>query len=136
LQSLHPPLGTVDELISNTAMKSALEILGYDKVYHYFNTFSNARDHDIWVPLLKAKYSGQKVNCRAQFDKVIGHCAAVSELVEAYPEAKVILVEREIEAWLNKFDVVAKGFSIPGTRSSPFLIRDSQAGSMPRLGSG
>jgi hypothetical protein len=106
-------------------MKSALEIPGYNEVYHYFNSFSNARDHDIWVPLLKAKYSGQQVDWRAQFNKVIGHCAAVSdtppiflakELVEAYPEAEVILVEREIEAWLKTFDVIAKGFFHPGNK--------------------
>jgi hypothetical protein len=85
-------------------VKSALEILGYNEVYHYFNSFSNARNHNIWVPLLKVKYSGQKVDWRAQFDKAIGHCAAVSdtpaiflakELVKAYPEAKVLLVERD-----------------------------------------
>lgn len=106
-------------------MKSALEILGYNEVYHYFSSFSNARDHEIWVPLLKAKYSGQKVDWRAQFDKVIGHCAAVSdtpsiflakELVKAYPEANVILVEREIKAWLKSFDVIAKGFFHPGNK--------------------
>jgi hypothetical protein len=50
-------------------VKSALEILGYNEVYYYFDSFSNARDHDIWVPLLIAKYSGQKVDWRAQFDK-------------------------------------------------------------------
>ena len=104
-------------------MKLALEALGYHEVYHFFNSFSNVRDHNIWVPLLKAKYSGQEVNWRAQFDKIFGHCAAVSdtpaifsakELVEAHPEAKVILVEREIEVWLKSFDTIAKGFFYPG----------------------
>jgi hypothetical protein len=35
------------------------------------------------------------------------------ELIEAYPETKVILVEREIEAWLKSYDVIAKGFFHP-----------------------
>jgi CxxC motif-containing protein len=38
------------------------------------------------------------------------------ELVEAYPEAKVLLVEREIKAWLKSFDVIAKGFFHPGNK--------------------
>ena len=38
------------------------------------------------------------------------------ELIEAYPEAKVILAEREIEAWLKSFDVIAKGFFHPGNK--------------------
>jgi hypothetical protein len=43
-----------------------------------------------------------------KLDQLLGHVAAVTdapcnifgpELIEAYPEAKVVLIERDIEAW-------------------------------------
>jgi hypothetical protein len=59
------------------------------------------RECDMWVALLKAKINNEPRNWRAASDALLGHCAAVTaapgvysakELVEGYPEAKVILV--------------------------------------------
>lgn len=50
---------------------------------------------------------------RTDWDQLLGNFAAVSdvpiicfakELIEAYPEAKVILVERDLESWYESFD--------------------------------
>ena len=81
------------------------------------------RECDMWVALLKAKINNEARNWRAEFDAVPGHCAAVTaapgvyfakELVEAYPEAKVILVERDVESWARIFDVILSGAFNPG----------------------
>lgn len=56
---------------------------------------------------VNAKFLNQgKLYGRAKFDAYLGHCAAVTdmpcatfseELMAAYPEAKIILVERDVE---------------------------------------
>jgi hypothetical protein len=100
-------------------MKTALEILGYNHVYHGTYPNRNVKDCDMWVEALQAKYLRKgKPFQRADFDKLLGHCMAVTdgpancfgpELIEAYPEAKVVLCERDIEAWAKSFDIVIQG---------------------------
>ncbi|KAH7333090.1 P-loop containing nucleoside triphosphate hydrolase protein [Rhexocercosporidium sp. MPI-PUGE-AT-0058] len=117
------------------SMKMALEMLGYHEVYHFFNTFNNLQDHDMWIPLLKAKYSPRAptVDWRTEFDKLLGHCEAVSdtpaiffapELIAAYPDAKVILVERDVDAWCKSMEIVSSGVFNPFVRA--FAILDPQ----------
>lgn len=72
---------------------------------------------------VNAKFLGQgKPYGRAEFDALLGNCAAVTdmpcaafweELMAAYPEAKIILVERDIEDWYESFEatVVTELFS-------------------------
>jgi len=95
-------------------MKAALQILGYDDVYHMTNTWMSLRDADMWVEAYDAKLKGiGKPFGRAEFDKLLGHCMAVTdapaidfgpELIEAYPDAKIILVERDIESWYKSIE--------------------------------
>jgi hypothetical protein len=95
-------------------MKVALHILGYNDVFHNLNTFQNLREWDIWIELAQAKLSGDPstINWRKEFDGLLGHCEAVtdtppsyfgSELIAAYPDAKVILVQRDFDAWERSF---------------------------------
>lgn len=72
---------------------------------------------------VNAKFLGQgKPYGRAEFDALLGQCAAVTdmpcacfweELIAAYPDAKIILVERDIEDWYKSFEatVVTSLFS-------------------------
>ena len=63
----------------------------------------------MWMEALKAKYDGVgKPYGREEFDRLLGHCQAVSdipavvfseELIRAYPDAKVILTLRDVDAW-------------------------------------
>lgn len=95
-------------------MKAALQILGYNDVYHMTNTWTNPRDADMWVEAYDAKLEGTgKPFGRAEFDKLLGHCMAVTdapaidfgpELIEAYPESKIILVDRDVEAWYTSIE--------------------------------
>lgn len=92
------------------ALKKALQLMGIYEVYHgYSNLFDNPRDNEMWLEALEAKYDGKgKPYGRAEFDKLLGHCQAVSdipalcfaeELIAAYPEAKVILTVRDVDSW-------------------------------------
>ena len=82
---------------------------------------------------------------RAEFDALLGHCAAVTdmpcaafweELMVAYPEAKIILVERNIEDWYKSFDatVITELFSKAADVSVKYIepLVGSQIGLMSR----
>ncbi len=98
-----PRTGTV-------SMREAYSILGYAQPYHYASIVTNCRDADMWNEALRAKFHGAgKPYGRAEFDQLLGHSAAVTdtpgcvlweELVEAYPDAKVVLVGRDEDRWL------------------------------------
>lgn len=105
------------------SIHAALTILGYE-TYHGFRAFANARDYELWNPAYETKFLGkpseacQKVD-RAFLDKACGGMNAVTdmpavsfaeELITAYPEAKVVLVEREIESWYKSFEQVFINF--------------------------
>jgi len=73
----------------------------------------NPPDVDMWIEAFQAKYEniGKKFG-REEWDKLLGHCMAVTDtpaiphfdedLVDAYPEAKLILSLRDSkEQWWN-----------------------------------
>lgn len=70
-----------------------------------------------WLNAVEAKFEGKgKPYSREDFDVGLGDFAGVSdlpgcflwrELMDAYPEAKVILVPRDFESWIKSFDQAA-----------------------------
>jgi len=85
-------------------------MLGYNDVYHFTNIAAeNPRDAEMWEEAMEGKFEGGKPFTREDWDQLLGHCMAVSdapanifskELMDAYPEAKVILSVRDsAEAW-------------------------------------
>ncbi|KAJ0120149.1 hypothetical protein J7T55_001004 [Diaporthe amygdali] len=106
-----------------TSLRQALMILGHSEVYHGFRQFNNVSECAFWVEGFKAKYdpaSGRKPFGREEFDQLLGHCSAACdtpanafgpELIAAYPDAKVILVDRDISSWMRSFeDTIIKWF--------------------------
>ncbi|CAK1360307.1 uncharacterized protein RHO25_003616 [Cercospora beticola] len=100
------------------SLRQALLDLGYSDVYHYAAILNeNPRDAEMWNDALDAKYdpSGthKKPFTRKDWDQLLGHCMATTdtptvifyrELLEAYPEAKVILTVRDSpEAWVKSY---------------------------------
>ena len=96
------------------SLQNALQILGYDYVYHGFDIlFEQPQYYQAWVRLCKKKWYGDRDGesniTAADFDAIIGHSVAVTdaaasvfaaELIAAYPDAKVILNHRrDIDAW-------------------------------------
>ena len=108
------------------SMKEAYSILGYQNPYHFSSVIGNVKDSDMWLEALRAKYEGVgKPYGRAEFDQLLGHCGAVTdgpaclfweELIDAYPEAKVVLVEREEQGWLKSFSFLLAGTYRPWGR--------------------
>ena len=110
-------------------MQAALRQLGYHETYHFFSLYSNIRDCEMWQAAFEAKYSppgSRKAFGRAEWDQLLGHCAAVCdvpaicfapELIAAYPEAKVVLVGRDLGQWYRSFnDVVISNSFAPGSK--------------------
>lgn len=94
------------------SMRSALEILGYPNPYHFSSFYDNLQDCDIWRELFDAKFEGKGALTKQQFDGLLGHCGAVTdmpchlfaaELLAFYPDAKVVLVERDIDSWYKSW---------------------------------
>ncbi|TQW00289.1 hypothetical protein V2A60_001387 [Cordyceps javanica] len=92
------------------SLREALIQLGYSHTYHGFDTVIQPADDILWHKLrLKREKLGPGSLTAADFDQVIGHCAAITDhaatafaldLIAAYPEAKVILnVRKDVEAW-------------------------------------
>lgn len=91
-------------------MRAAMKELGYVDTYHMMNcSIENPPDALMWMDALTAKYDGVGVPfTRADWDQLLGNCQAVcdwpavafaKELIEAYPEAKVVLTNRDVDSW-------------------------------------
>lgn len=95
------------------SMAQALTRLGFTHCAHGMDMLDDEAYAGRFEPLLDAKYFGGSAPLdRAAFDALLGHCSAVTdmpcamlwrELHAAYPEAKVVLVERDVDAWYKSF---------------------------------
>ncbi|KAK1140972.1 hypothetical protein N8T08_009718 [Aspergillus melleus] len=78
--------------------------------------FSAPGDFKLWLQLIRAKFSNKENDKphhqRQNWDRILGSFNAVSdipciafalELREAYPDAKVILVSRDLDSWRQSF---------------------------------
>jgi hypothetical protein len=93
-------------------MQAALEILDIP-TWHNVTMAQNTNDMAMWTKGLQAKYShSDRQFGRPEFDQLLAHWGACTdqpanvfaeELVSAYPEAKVVLVERDEDKWYRSF---------------------------------
>lgn len=113
------------------SLSRALRILGYNHVQHGFELFSSRPMLcKAWTLLARRKWGrghstkpGDSNIERSDFDKLLGHCEAVTdqptaffgrELIRAYPDAKVILNYREVDPWYQSLSNITEpeGFSV------------------------
>ena len=93
------------------SMRVALKTLGFDDCYHgYSSVMENPPDNYLWQQAMDWKLKGKGSFGKTEWDQLLGHCRAVSdlpcvlfskELIETYPEAKVILTHppKGFERW-------------------------------------
>ncbi|SPJ73164.1 uncharacterized protein FTOL_02893 [Fusarium torulosum] len=96
------------------AVFTALKQLGYTPYHMSVAIGSSKTNLSLWREALDAKFYGKgKPWGREEFDKILGlHDAVVDipaicfveELVAAYPEAKVIVTQRDVDSWLENMD--------------------------------
>ena len=103
--------------------RNALFELGYSDVHHGFRFILETREALQWLRLAHAQSTHIRSDLSAaEFDKVLGDCAAVTdqpscgfahEIITAYPSAKIILNYREdVEAWHNSVESTVEMFNI------------------------
>ncbi|KAK7225017.1 hypothetical protein V2G26_013020 [Clonostachys chloroleuca] len=128
-----PPILCLGSPRTGTAsLMRALEILGFPNTHHGWDLCE--LDHLQWQwPILDQANDATFPNLptyravpfsREEWDQVFGQYDAVSDvasfyaesLIPAYPDAKVILVERDIDAWWNSMQSVVKPISSPWMR--------------------
>lgn len=95
--------------MARSAMRTALEQLGFSDTYHMKSVYENPPDIELWRQAFLAKFKGQgKPFEKEQWDQLLGHCQAVTdlptsafipELIAAYPDVKLILTQREENSW-------------------------------------
>ena len=91
------------------ALRIALNQLGYNDTYHMMcASVENPPDCLMWQDAFAAKFDKKGKFGREEWDKLLGHCQAIcdwpavafaKELIEAYPEAKVIVTTRDVDSW-------------------------------------
>ncbi|KAK5626654.1 hypothetical protein RRF57_002369 [Xylaria bambusicola] len=91
------------------SMRAAMKQLGFVDTYHMMNcSIENPPDALLWMDALRAKYDGVGEFTRKDWDKLLGWsqavcdwpaCAFAKELIEAYPEAKVVMTTRDVDSW-------------------------------------
>jgi hypothetical protein len=94
---------------------TALKQLGYTPYHISVAMGSPKTNFRLWCEALDAKFHGRgKPWGRSEFDKILGSYDAVldipaicfvEELVAAYPEAKVIVMQHDVDSWLRNMDM-------------------------------
>lgn len=92
-----------------TSLRAALQELGFVDTYHMTSaSVHNPPDCLMWMDALAAKYDGVGKFERKDWDQLLGHCQAICdwpaiafcpELIEAYPDAKVLITTRDVDSW-------------------------------------
>ncbi|RYC61739.1 hypothetical protein CHU98_g4462 [Xylaria longipes] len=85
-----------------TSTKLALEQLGYPNVYHMSTFVEHTEDYKLWGYVIRAKLSGCDVPRQVVVDAP--GCYFATELTRAYPNAKVIILNRDPENWYASFE--------------------------------
>ena len=127
-----------------TGMSAAFEILGIPS-WHWVKMAENTLDLAMWNEVLKSKFHPEDPDRvpldRKTFDSLLGRFGACTDqpaaivaeqLVAAYPEAKVILIERDIDKWFESFrKTVIAGVNSPAIPFVSLIDRDCM-GAMAR----
>ncbi|KAF7355897.1 hypothetical protein MVEN_00918600 [Mycena venus] len=97
-----------------SSMRDALRMLGYNDTHHMDSVFRDPSQIGPWTAAIHDKFFGKgKPYGRAEWDSLLGDCQAVTDLpsilfaedlIEAYPEAKVVLTLRDPDAWYISYD--------------------------------
>ena len=81
-------------------LKKALEILGYNKTYHFKDLVANPNKLHLWQDL--------EENGETNFEELFEGCQATTDfpaypyykiLLKKYPDAKIILTKRNVDDW-------------------------------------
>ena len=101
-------------------LKAALEQLGFGPCYHMVEVFKNPQAAGWWVDAADGQPDWTKVF--AGYNACVDWPSATfyAQLARAYPDAKVILTERDPEAWFRSTQATIFPNATPPATDAPF----------------
>lgn len=103
------------------SLKLALEQLGFGPCYHMVEVFKNPQAPQWWVDAADGNPDWEKIFAGYNSTVDWPNATYYAELAEAYPDAKVILTERDPEAWFASTQATIFDSEMPADSPSPFI---------------
>ena len=113
------------------SMQAALELLGYGPTYHGYTALYKLHHLPLWTAAFEAKYHDNGTPfSRQDWDRLLGDYGVVTalpcicfaeDLINTYPEAKVVLVEGDVDTWYESFEDLITEYYLPLNRALRYL---------------
>ena len=121
----------VNDFLESLSLDTLFETLGCKPTYHGY-TSNYTLDHlPLWTAAFEAKYHNNgKPFTREDWDQLLGNYGAVTdspcicfaeELINGYPEIKIVLVEGDVEAWYSSLEGLMNEYYLPIHRILHYL---------------
>jgi hypothetical protein len=102
------------------SLKLALEQIGFGPCYHMVEVFKNPQAPGWWIEAADGHPDWEKIFAGYESTVDWPNATFYAELADAYPEAKVILTERDPEAWFASTQATIFNLPTDATDGSPF----------------
>jgi hypothetical protein len=113
------------------SLKLALEELGFGPCYHMIEVFDRLDDIPLWLQAASGQTAWERIFSGFRSTSDAPACCFWQELVAEYPDAKVILTERDADDWYESFEetvypVICSGVHSPdaGHRALQEMARE------------
>jgi hypothetical protein len=103
------------------SLKLALEQLGFGPCYHMVEVFKNPEASGWWFEAAEGHPDWEKIFAGYNSTVDWPNATFYAELAEAYPEAKVVLTERDPEAWFKSTQATIFARDIPPDSTDPWM---------------
>ncbi|HEV2530490.1 sulfotransferase family protein [Phenylobacterium sp.] len=103
------------------SLKLALEQLGFGPCYHMVEVFKNPQAPLWWIEVADGHPDWEKIFAGYSSTVDWPNATYYKELAEAYPEAKVILTERDPEAWFRSTQATIFARDMPDDSTDPWM---------------
>ncbi|OAA43579.1 hypothetical protein ISF_09664 [Cordyceps fumosorosea ARSEF 2679] len=108
---------------------AALQMLGFNRTHHMIHVVTEPEGAEMpeWTRALRAKYRGEGTFTKLDWDRLLGDCQGcidypsalfAADLVRLYPEAKVVMLNRDPDAWYESVSA-----TVAAIRDPPSLLR-------------
>lgn len=100
-------------------------MLGFNETHHMVNVVRDFSGHEVreWTRAMRAKYRGEGTFDKEDWDRLLGgyqgcidypSALFATDLAKLYPDAKVVMLNREPEKWYESMRETVEAFRHPG----------------------
>jgi hypothetical protein len=104
------------------SLKQALEQLGFGPCYHMVEVFKNPEAPGWWIEAAEGRPDWEKIFAGYASTVDWPNATFYAELAQAYPDAKVILTERDPEAWFESTQATIFARDPPADTTDPWML--------------